>query len=91
MRLEERLEELAADCATLRRLHLLLSLSGPPRRAVVVLGRNIWRMAKSMPGRKVGRPAQGKNEYSGTKARRVTIVKPLVHSSVHARPSKRLY
>lgn len=48
-------------------------------------------MARKMTGKSVARPAQGKNEFSTTKSRRYDIVKPLVRTTVHARPAKRLY
>jgi hypothetical protein len=49
------------------------------------------RMARKMPGRQIARPAQGKNEFTGTRARRRNIVKPLVRTTVHARPAKRVF
>ena len=43
-------------------------------------------MARKMPGRTIARPVQGRVSLQGTKARRVNIVGPLVHTAQHKKP-----
>jgi hypothetical protein len=54
-------------------------------------GRTIRVMARSTPGRKISRPAQGKNEYASTGSRRRQMPAPSVRTSVHGRPAKRVF